>query len=111
MRNEEAKIQGAIIQALQVKGIYAHSIPNELAGGGTHAKARMARAKMMGLRAGVADLLVWWPKGLGYMEVKTGSGKQSEAQKKFEERCQAAGIPYHLVRSVKDVLDLVDVMS
>ncbi len=61
----------------------------------------------MGLRPGVGDLIVWWPTGIGYVEVKAPTGRQSENQKHFQARCKEYGVPYDLVRSVEDVQRLI----
>lgn len=99
----EAQIQADIVRFLQAHKVFAHSIPNEGAGRGSGAAMRTMQLITMGLKPGVADLCVWWPWGIGYMEVKTPSGVQSEAQIKFQRRCDQQGIPYVLVRSVADV--------
>ena len=99
MKHDEAKIQCAICKLLQLHHIFYHSIPNELAGGGKGAKIRMGQFVSLGLRKGVADLVVWWPSGIGYVEVKTPTGRQSEHQKRFQAKCKEYGVPYDLVRS------------
>ena len=107
MRHLESQIQANICKLLQLHHIYFHSVPNELAGGGKGAKIRMGQFISMGLRPGVADLVVFWPSGIGYVEVKTPTGRQSEHQKRFQERCESYGVPYDLVRSVEDVQQLI----
>lgn len=107
MKHDEAKIQCAICQLLQLHHIYYHSVPNELAGGGKSAKIRMGQFISLGLRKGVADLVVFWPSGIGYVEVKTPTGRQSDNQKHFQARCEEYGVPYDLVRSVEDVQRLI----
>lgn len=118
----ETKIQTDIVQYLQMMKIYCIHIPNERK---TTPQA-MGRLIAMGLKAGVADLEVWYPKhgvdrvklyqsmakgeglfinsvNIGYIEVKAPNGKQSDKQKKFEQRCKVAGIRYDLAYSVEDV--------
>ena len=80
------------------------SVPNELGGHGKAAMLRTARLKRIGLRPGVADLVVMLPGGkVVFVEVKTKTGRQSENQKDFQEKCFDLGFAYHLVRSVEDV--------
>ena len=107
MQHLESQIQVQICKLLQLHKIYFHSCPNELAGGGKGAKIRMGQFISMGLRPGVADLVVFWPSGIGYVEVKTPTGRQSDNQKRFQERCESYGVPYDLVRSVEDVERLI----
>ncbi len=107
MKHLESQIQANICKLLQLHHIFHHSIPNELAGGGKGAKIRMGQFISMGLKPGTADLCVWWPSGIGYVEVKTPTGRQSDNQKRFQERCKEYGVPYDLVRSVEDVERLI----
>lgn len=105
MNHEESVIQAGICRRLQEAGVFFFSIPNEGAGDD---RRRQMTMMAMGLRPGVADLCVWWPKedGLvtvGFLEVKTRKGRQSEAQRKFEMLCRSRGVPYSVVRSVEDV--------
>jgi len=61
--------------------------------------------KMLGVQAGMPDIVAWYKGGCSFIEVKTISGRQSSAQKKVQGRVQALGFPYVLVRSVQDVHD------
>ncbi len=96
----EARIQQEIVQFLQSENIFCHSVPNEAGGRSMIAQSQLVA---MGLRSGVADLVVWWPDGIGYVEVKDRKGKQSKRQIVFEQKCKDHGIDYRLVRSVEDV--------
>lgn len=104
----EARIQQEIVLYLQAHGIFCHSVPNEGAGGDA---LRSSRLVAMGMRAGVADLVVWYPTPMGvevgYLEIKDRKGKQSAKQMAFEEKCKVAGIPYNLVRSTEEVGELL----
>jgi hypothetical protein len=111
MTHPESKLQADIVKLLQAHGVFCHAVPNEGAAGN---KVRTMQMITMGLRPGVADLVVWWrtsPPLIGYLEIKTPTGKQSPAQVKFQARCLEAGVPYDLARSVEDVEKLVDFYS
>ena len=101
----EAHIQAEIVKYLRGKKIMCHSIPNE--GAGEKGAIRTAQLITMGLFPGAGDLIVWWntPSGtkVGYLEVKTATGRQSDRQKHFQEMCETNGIPYKVVRSVGEV--------
>ena len=102
----ESALQMSIVQALQLRGIYAFSVPNE-ALGKINARLgynRMGRLKAMGLRAGVADLVCILPGRVVFLEVKTDKGRQSPAQIDFEKVCTDLGHDYYVVRSVTDAL-------
>lgn len=60
-------------------GLMAFAIPN--AGRRTQWEAR--KAKLDGMRAGVADLHVIWNHGSAWLEFKDGSSKASDAQMDF----------------------------
>jgi hypothetical protein len=96
----ELQIQAAICRYLQSCGVFFHSVPNEAAGRNPVAQMQLVT---IGLRAGVADLVVWWADGIGYLEVKTATGKQSKRQEAFEKKCRDYGVAYDLARSVDDV--------
>jgi hypothetical protein len=77
----EAKLQAEIVKALRAADYWCHSVPNDAAGSNA---IRQGQQITMGLFPGVADLVVWLPGGrIGYMEVKTATGKQSTVQVEF----------------------------
>jgi hypothetical protein len=102
----EARLQSQIVQYLQSKNIYFFSVPNEAAG--RDAAIRMARMKAMGLRSGVSDLVLVLPGRVVFLEVKEAGGVQSEAQKRFQEKVEALGHQYFLVKSLEDLQKVVD---
>lgn len=61
--------------------------------------------KQLGVVAGVADMIVLWKGGMGFLECKTESGKLSTAQRKFQGVCYWLGVNYAVVRSVKQAHD------
>ena len=83
MNHEESVIQAGICRTLQEAGVFFFSIPNEGAGDD---RRRQMTMMAMGLRPGVADLCVWWPKEDGLVML-----------------CRIRGVPYSVVRSVEDV--------
>lgn len=105
----EDRIQADIVRFLRGKGIFCHSVPNEGAGRG--GAIRTSQLITMGMFPGVGDLVVWWPTGIGYLEVKTEKGRQSDRQKHFQDLCEQHGIPYKVVRSVEDVEKYMEEME
>lgn len=109
MNHDESKIQAQIVKYLQEEGIFAHSVPNEAA---ANNQLRQMTLITMGLRSGVADMVVWWPSRdgtrIGYVEVKRESGKLSDSQRRFQARCDENHIEYIVVRSVEQVKALVE---
>lgn len=107
MKHDESILQAKIIKDLRGKGIFCHSIPNDFV---RDARA-MGTAVTMGLFPGVADLIVWWPSGIGYLEVKIPGGKLSTTQAKFKERCESKGIRYDVIYSMEHLKILLDNLS
>ena len=63
-----------------------------------------AKLKAMGVRAGVADLIIVRPGGLVYfLELKTAKGSLSIAQRAFRDACEANGVPYSVAYSPERV--------
>ena len=103
---KESRIQYEICQYLQDNDYFFHSVPNEAPGDN---KVRAMQMVAMGLRSGVADLIVWLKPGtVAYIEVKKPGEEQSKNQIKFQSRCEAHGLEYYVVRSVDDVRDIVE---
>ena len=48
---------------------------------------------------------------VGFLEVKTPTGRQSDRQKHFQDLCEQHGIPYKVVRSVEDVEKYMEEMK
>lgn len=86
-----------------------HHSPNE--GLLVHKSADGAKRKAMGVRAGFPDLILLVPSG-GYpylaIELKTGSGRQSDTQKEYQKAVEDAGGRYELVRSLDGFMSVVD---
>jgi len=109
MSRDEAIIQGEIVKYLYLQGVVCFSVPNESAGGGRGAMIRMKQYKAMGLLPGAPDLVALMPHGtVTFLEVKTTTGRQSKNQKTFQDIAQRNGLRYYLVRSVEDVVDIIE---
>lgn len=82
------------------------SVPN----GGARDAVTGARLKAEGVMAGVADLFLSIPSarhhGL-YIEMKTAKGTQSQSQKIFQQRVEAMGYRYAVVRSFDEFVSLI----
>jgi len=109
MKNDEALIQAECVKWFTNNFCLKHhnprglifSVPNEL--GKTNALQTML-AKATGLLSGVSDLVVIHPKTseLVFVELKTSTGVQSDAQIEFEKRVTELGYKYKLIRSVDE---------
>lgn len=117
MNSPELAIQHECVVYLRSLGIFCHSVPNEAGG---RSKVMQSLLVSAGLVSGVADLVVWWPAKpfsfplakaykpiIGYVEVKTKTGTQTEHQKTFQRKCINSGIEYAVIRSLEDMKELV----
>lgn len=95
----ETHLQMAICQHLMLLGasdMLWYSIPN----GAKLAKRTAIHMKRTGMTAGAADLAIIVDGRPYFMEVKVKGGKQSPAQKDFEQRANMAGAVYVVVDSI-----------
>jgi hypothetical protein len=68
---------------------------------------RMARLKRMGLRSGVADIVIIKAGQAYFLELKAANGKQSEKQILFEDDAWRAGSPYEVAHSFEEAQKIV----
>ncbi len=89
-------------------GYKLFSVPN-----GTRLRPTQARiAKAEGLTAGVSDLIITLPGGKAiFVEMKNpnGKGRQSPAQREFEETVRALGFEYQIWQSWVEVENFIKV--
>lgn len=100
-RNEEGRLQLAILKYLRMKGYPAGKIKTK----GSFSKQGnfiLDRYQWKGL----PDILAFIPRIL-FLEVKFGKGRQSDPQLAFQEFCDKAGILYRVVTSLDDVAGIL----
>lgn len=91
---------------MQYPNLLAFAVPN----GEKRTPATGARLKRMGVRAGVADLLVFWNDGYtghlraAALELKAAKGRLEESQEKFLCDWVGAGGKYAVIRSLDDLI-------
>lgn len=86
---------------------WLHHCPN----GGSRNKQEAVKLKQMGVRAGVSDLCLPYPKGTYcglYIEMKHGTNKQQPTQKEFLADMAAAG---HYVATCYSAADAIAVLE
>jgi hypothetical protein len=107
----EADIQIQVVEYLSLLaaqcGFLIFAVSNEAmgeakSGGGF---ARMARLKKMGMRPGVADLVIIKDSRAYFLEMKKPGGKQSENQKAFEIDAMKAGSWYAIAFSFSEAIE------
>lgn len=63
--------------------------------------------KGMGVVAGVADMLYLSPSGMIALEFKTETGRQSVAQKQWQQTIEDAGYEYKIIRNLQEFLKAI----
>ena len=110
MNHEESRLQAEIFQFLRRHFPIVFMVPNGEIGKANPAK--IWRLKAMGMLNGVSDLVAIDKTGKAiFIEIKTAKGRQSDDQKKFEEKCKGCGAPYHIVKNIEDAKKLVDIYA
>lgn len=107
MRHLEDSLQMNVVQYLDYQYpqlLYWHT-PN----GGKRNPREAARFRKMGVKAGVADIVLFWkdehqPKW-GAIELKAGKNSQTKEQGVFQYRCQWVGGFYTICRSLEEVIE------
>ncbi len=102
MKQLEAQLQGAVIrylrEALPSRAL-AFAVPN----GGSRDKREAARLKWQGVTPGIPDLLILLDGCVLGIELKTATGRLSDAQKDVSDRFAENGCPWTVARSLEDV--------
>ena len=108
MNRPEQALQRAVVQHLAWRtrpDVLWFHIPN----GGLRSKAEAAIMKGLGTKPGVADLAFVLPGGrAAFLELKSGKGVLSEAQKAFRQSCIAAGAGWAMARNIDEALSVLD---
>jgi hypothetical protein len=79
-------------------------VGNDAAAGDAVKAGRMIA---LGLLPGVSDLIVVLPSRCIFLELKTPTGRLSEAQVRFREKIEALGHQYAVARTLDDALAIV----
>ena len=56
---------------------------------------------------GFPDITFFKDNKIGFVEVKSATGRQSEEQRHFQELCNKAGITYILARQLEDIIKVI----
>lgn len=86
---------------------WLHHVPN----GGSRNRLEAVKLKQMGVKAGVADLCLPYPKGIYcglYIEMKFGSNRQQDTQKEFLADMAAAG---HFVATCYSAEEAISIIT
>lgn len=91
LRNNYPQTHGLFF-AVNNNSIHAHA-------GGT--------MKALGVIAGVADTIFLWEGKAYFLEFKTQEGRQSKAQREWQETVEQAGFRYEIIRSFEEFQEFI----
>lgn len=105
IRHDESNFQIGVVNHLRWAGFYVFAVPNGQ-------RLNLLRAKLAvreGLMSGVSDLILLLPGKVYFIEIKNpnGKGRQSPAQREFEDTVRAYGHKYLLWDSWNQVEQFV----
>ena len=110
-RQEEHGLQAACVRWFRLAhprlALCLVAVPN----GGRRDAVTGARLKAEGVVAGVSDLLLLVPRGQWHglcIEMKAATGRQSGAQRRWQQAVEERGYKYALVRSAAQFMAEVD---
>lgn len=66
-----------------------------------------AKFKALGVVGGISDLILVTEGRVVFIELKTGTGVQSKEQRDFQQKVEARGHSYHIVRTETEFRGLV----
>ena len=91
-RHDEANFQVGVVRMLRMSGFFVFAVPN----GGSRNLKEAVNLKAQGVMAGVSDLILFLPNKVYCIELKNpnGKGRQSPAQREFENNVRAYGQEY-----------------
>lgn len=109
-RHDESNLQMSCVRWFRLQYPEMAGLLFAVPNGSKRGKVTAAILKAEGALAGVSDLLFLMPAGTcPYLciEMKTPTGRQSPAQKEFQNNVEAVGARYALVRSFDEFVSLI----
>lgn len=101
----EHNLQIQVINLLRnYYGLCVFAVPN----GGSRNLFEARNLKNEGVMAGVSDLILVLNGVVIFLELKAGRNKQQETQKVFERKVKGLGHQYYIVRSLEDVMEILE---
>jgi hypothetical protein len=109
-RHDESNLQMSCVRWFRLQYPEMAGLLFAVPYGSKRGKVTAAILKAEGALAGVSDLLFLMPAGTWpylCIEMKTKTGRQSPAQKEFQNNVEAVGARYALVRSFDEFVSLI----
>jgi hypothetical protein len=99
-------LQRAVAQYLQMMAPMHGFFWCHYPAGGWRSKAEAGILKAMGVKPGVADILIIKDSRAYWIELKAPKGRQSESQRAFEVAILLNHCPYEVARSLDEVIGI-----
>jgi hypothetical protein len=109
-RHDESNLQMSCVRWFRLQYPEMAGLLFAVPNGSKRGRVTAAILKAEGALAGVSDLLFLMPAGTWpylCIEMKTKTGRQSPAQKEFQNNVEAVGARYALVRSFDEFVSLI----
>lgn len=103
--NTEERLQKAAISWL--RGALPFTISFHIPNGGKRGEIQGARLKAMGVLAGVPDIALFWLGGVGFIELKTTTGRLQPNQQAIIEKLNMLGVHTAVCRGLCEVENTV----
>ena len=100
---KERELQKAAAKFLDTVLDPAHARWFHPANGGLRTVKTAALMKAMGVKAGIADIVLLWLGRVAFIELKTDKGRLSPAQIEFAGWCDLNGFAYYTCRSLSEI--------
>ena len=101
----ERQIEVSILQLLTYSGYYCYRNRDQAKKIGNSYRSDPWEFR------GQSDLEVFVQGRVIFLEVKTPKGRQSQHQKDYQAQCDKHNIPYHIVTSAKQALEIVTALD
>ena len=88
---EETDLKSIIKEYLLIKGVFSYPL---LQGIGSY--------------KGLPDRVMHTFGGVHYLEIKRPKGRLSPYQEAFKDQCKADEIPYHVIKSLEDLQEIIE---
>lgn len=110
MRHDESRTQQECVKWFRLQYPQLARLLFAVPNGGARNKVTASVLKSEGVTAGVADLILFAPRG-GFhalcIEMKTETGRQSSEQKEWQREVEGQGYKYVLCRTFEDFFEMV----
>lgn len=102
LSNQVAQYLKVLTLEEKLNGVWFH-VPNESVVGDRMDVVRIKRKHSLGMINGAPDFIITTGTKTIFIELKTATGRQTEAQKMFEKWCCKHEISYNICRSLEEV--------